>query len=359
MKLIFRTAAIAALILTTSCGKDDANSTPQQSEEQAELLEQTPLEANVVSDNVVITGATKENGAPPTPNEAISLDVSDTSKTALLDEGFNISLSSDGNIVGAYLRFKADDGTEADSYYDIDIISNSTDNKSGKRVKSKRRNSSAMTAKIDDAVLDVDFNTTITPGTFCYELCVYDAEGNISSPQEVCVTVESWGGKSELVSKWNLVKEEYIESNGEVDEDIAGVEECTDSTQLCENGTVLEYSECYLLDFAFIVFNDDGTYSMEYKGGENYLDYAPSIANCEATLIDYLYYGKGYGKWAYSSSEERLTLVEYRFIDEGTDGEGLEVYEPGNAYVAYDGKAVITDNALTIIEEDFKSYLEK
>jgi len=64
MKTIFRTAVMAAILITASCGKDSADETAIQQEQEAEQLEQTPLEANIVSDNVLIAGGTKENGAP-------------------------------------------------------------------------------------------------------------------------------------------------------------------------------------------------------------------------------------------------------------------------------------------------------
>lgn len=124
MKIIFRSAAIAALLITSACGKDAVEELAENLEEQAEVLEIRPLEANTIADNVVIKGSSKEEGVPPTPNGAISLDVSKTTKTALLGEGFDISVGSDTDITGAYIRFKENDGKVSDSYYDVNIASN-------------------------------------------------------------------------------------------------------------------------------------------------------------------------------------------------------------------------------------------
>ncbi|WP_273568934.1 hypothetical protein [Maribacter halichondriae] len=358
MKIILRTAALAALIIAISCGKDDAVVPDGKADEIAEQLEQTPLEANTVSENVVIKGGAKKEGMPPTPNEAITLDVSNTSKMALLGEGFEVSLNSDAEIVGAYIQFKSNDGTMADSYYDIDLFENTISDK--KSIKTDKKGlSNSLTAKVDaDANIDIDFNTQIEPGTFCYDVCVYDADGNISLPQEVCVTVESWGGNSALVAKWNLTKEEYDE-NGEIDVDITGEEECATDTQECSDGGSFEYTECYVSEFGYIEFKQDGTFTLESKGGEEYLDYNNSLENCEATYKEYIYHFTGSGNWAYSSVDKQLSLVLYSSVDKGTDGEGTQTNEPGEGELIFSGKAEINGNTLVIIEEDYTSYFEK
>ena len=223
MKTIFRTTAIAALVIAASCGKDSADDTAQQIQKEAEQLEQTPLGANDVSDNLLISGGTEMEGMPPAPNGTLSFDASGTSKSAFLGEGFDISLNSDSQIVGAYIQIKTEDGTSADSYYDINIDANASDNKSSKKI-NKRSSKAVMTQKENDISLDVDFTNEIEPGIFCYEICVYDGEGNISEPQEVCVTVESWGGFAAAVGNWNMTKEEEVKEDGSVEIWLLGVE---------------------------------------------------------------------------------------------------------------------------------------
>ena len=114
------------LIVLAACSKDDDSSGGNQNDQITEELENTLLQANDVADNVMIQGGTKNEGTPPTPNEAISLDVSSSSKIAYLNEGFEIDINSDGNVVGAYLQFTTNDAdkTVSDSYYDIDLSSN-------------------------------------------------------------------------------------------------------------------------------------------------------------------------------------------------------------------------------------------
>ncbi len=290
MKIIFRTAALAALVVAASCGKDKVDAIAEQLEEQAEQLENTPLEANAVTDNVVIPGGSKKEGVPPTPNNAISLDVSAAGKTAFLNEGFEIPIKSDGDIVGAYLQFKSKDGILGEGYHDIDIASNTTAakttaNKNSIRSKIKK-GTLRTTSKVDDVNLDIDFNAKIEPGTFCYVICVYDGEGNISAPSEVCVTVESWGGSSAVVGKWSLVKEEYSEE-GESKVFNVGDPDCDEWTASCpENQGEFEISVCYTQEYGSLELKSDGSFAIDFKGMDGNYDYEASQLACEAIYKD-------------------------------------------------------------------------
>lgn len=365
MKFIFRSAAIAVLILTTSCGKDTAEAIADIVDEEVEQLESTPLEVNSITDNVIIAGGTKEEGDSPIPNGAISLDLSNASKTALLGEGFDIPFSSDGDIVGAYLRFKADDGTVADSYYDIDLDANSTDNKSSKRKIYRFKNSNSLSAKTDAATLDIDFNTTIEPGTFCYEICVYDANGNISNPQEVCVTVESWGGSNEILGDWNLVKE--VETiNGVTGEVFPGDVECTQEiTYDCDGGGQVAASyHCYITDTFSLVLNEDGTYIFDSKDKEKELDADASKASCDAVYDEFDDNYLSEGNWAYVKDKKQLIMVEYQYTEDYRNEIETETYEKGDAPLLFEGEVRLENGSLIIaIDEDsndsYLIYLEK
>ncbi len=368
MKIIFRSALVAALLIATSCGKDDDGGNSSQLEEQAEQLEQTPLEANTVADNVLIEGGSKMEGMPPTPNGAISLDISKAGETAFLNEGFNIPLSSDGDIVGAYLQFKSNDGTVADSYYDIDISSDFSFKKAAKRSIFKK-NIDQLVAKVDEANVDVDFNAQIEPGTFCYVICVYDQEGNISNPSEVCVTVESWGGSDAVVGKWELVKEEYT-YEGETNVYNLGDPDCDEWTSSCENGEEVEMSVCYTQEYGILELKSDGSFVIDFKGSDQNYD-EEAFNQCElAYTDDTVFRYQSNGNWAYVSSEDRLTLVEYSYsIDEDGETE-TGTAENGDADLVYDGTAQINGNSFILIEVDdydgdgvtdntYKYYFEK
>jgi hypothetical protein len=352
MKIIFRTAVIAALLVTASCSKDNNDTKAEQSEEQAEQLEKTPLEANTVSDNVLIQGGTKKVGVPPTPNEAISLSIANTGKTALLNEGFKLSLNSDASITGAYLRFKEADGEVADSYYEIDLTANAA---SGKRLsfsKSNRKHGTFSTAKNDVSVLDVDFTTLIEPGTFCYEICVFDADGNISAPQEVCATVESWGGNAEIVGSWDMTKQEYTEEGVKIEE-VVGEEFCYDDSIQCDDQEIFEFQICSTTELGNISFKADGSFTTDFKGVENALQYEASWEQCQAIFgEDEEYLDRYKGFWAYSSTTSKLTLVAYEnTYTEGAETE-TEIYENGNGELLFDGIIELSGTVMVISQED-------
>jgi len=368
MKTIFRTAVIAALILTTSCGKDSAEDSVQQLEQEVEKLENTPLEANTVSDNVLIDGGTKVDGESPVPNGTISLDLSNTAKSAFLDIGFDVTYSSDKDVVGAYLRFKSEDGAMADSYYDINVDANSSNNKSGKKTNRRIKNSNTLQSKTDDAYLDVNFNSTMKPGKFCYEICVYDAEGNISEPQEVCIQIEGWGGYEPAIGEWKFEKWYYDNASEVVY--LADTDNCsTDERSIfCANGLVeIEVSRewCLRQDYMELVLNADGTYIE--RDQETVKDSILSVISpeqvnlenidtvCDQSLLsrtDVSGYN-GNGKWAYLKEEDKLIFVEYDY-EEIYRGEVYSEFEEGDepypyyGFDEYNGNVNIVDGKLII-----------
>lgn len=369
MKQIFRSAVLASLVIAMSCSKDDNTANEEQMDEVAEQLENKPLEANEVSNDLVIQGGTKTDGVPPTPNEAISLDLSAAGKTAFLNEGFDIPLSSDGTIVGAYLQIKANDGTVADSYFDVNIASNV----SGKRVVRDLKNlkdRSEVSAKVDEVNLDVDFGAGIEPGTFCYVICVYDADGNISAPEEVCVTVESWGGNSATVGNWEYTKEE-VTQQGETSIQEVGEPDCYDNTVYCMDQSQFEVSVCYVQEYGKLELKSDGTFNLDFKGQDDNFDYEASATQCEAVFGEaFAYRLQAGGNWAYVDDESRLTLVAYSFTTEELGESDSENLASGDGDLIFDGKVEVNGDSFVIIEEDdydgdgvidevYKYYFEK
>lgn len=377
MKIILRTALIAGLMLTTSCGKETANIIADIFDKEVEELESTALDIENVTDNVLIEGATKMEGTPPTSNGAISLDISDTGKTAFLDEGFDVSLTSDAVITGAFIQFKSKDGSLSDSYYDVNLEMNN----SGKASKSLRRrrvsknNSFSTISKTDDVLLDVDFNSNIQPGEFCYEICVYDANGSISEPQEVCVRVEAWGGNSAMVGKWQLIKT-YKDSAPD-DFQALNVENCEMETteRSCNLDTftvTFDREDCDKIESFEITMNNDGTYTekfmeidktmisnvqipsgMTMSDLENFCMY--SFSNREAILTY-----DGDGKWAYQSDTDSFIFIEYNYR-EAYDGDVYEdSFEPGDGSLYYgaggdNGEVKLVDGKLIVSSFEFRT----
>ncbi len=293
---------------------------------------------------------------------------SSSSTVALLGEGFDVSINSNANITGAYLQFKSNDGQVSDSYYDVDLNANSTTSKTTRNLfKSKKLKSSIFSKQVDDATLDVDFNLNIEPGTFCYVICVYDAEGNISAPEEVCVTVESWGGNSDVVGKWNFTKREET-LNEETSTLLVGEEDCNEFTSFfCDSQEEIEVSfYCYITGDAFIRFNDNGTFEFASNDTSKNLNQDATAAACNAIYDEFEDSSSGSGQWAYNSDTETFILVIYE-VEYNYNGQTQTyTYEPGEAeaFVETDGLKV-EGNKLTyeeVIEEEgygYKVYYEK
>ena len=392
MKNNLKLAVLAAVVLLASCSTEEATitdltDTPEDGMGQMEEngnVEDTPLQANMVSDNVVINGGSKNEGMPPTPNEAITLDLSSSTKTALLDVGFDITLNSDANIIGAYLQFKSNDGTLADSYYDIDLEANISNAKFPNRNKFRRTNTLAALPRKAETTVDVDFGTSIEPGTFCYELCVYDADGNISAPEEVCMTVESWGDNTEAIGEWKFVRHtNHFEGNMSFEPD---TEVCSDheGTRLCsvESGLRLnvQSTSCRIKEYIDITLNADGTYSERDKESTESIITSITAPNTsgEATLEEWenscdirinsqseITY-EGNGRWAYINESDSFIFVEYESVEVLRTEEREEVFEdfgdPGLWYGSGGANGIVTlvDGQLIIADfEETTTVYEK
>ena len=350
MKLLEYLLIATLLCMIFACSSDDGANN-NISAEEAEQLESTELEASQVSSNVIIPGASKLQGNPPTPNGAISLDVSNSTNTAFLGEGFDITLSSNGNPVGAYLQFFSNDGTAADEYFDVNIA----DNSSGKHGRSifmvnSKRLSDNLVAKPGDTSINVDFGLEIPPGQFCYEICVYDEAGNISEPEQVCVTVESWGGMDDMEGSWVMVREERTE-NGQSVVFETGQEACYEYDYECVNGQLLDASECYTRTSGEVQINGDGSYRAEFSGIDRWLDHGASYESCQASYNEETFEDVSEGQWAFVSGSNRLTIVEYYF--RGTiDGDLDEEYtlEAGDARLVLDGTIELDGDSFVITE---------
>ena len=252
-----------------------------------------------------------------------------------------------------YLRFKDEDGTVADSYYDIDFSTAGANFKKVSTLFNKNRKENiSLTNKTDNGTLDVDFSSAIEPGTFCYEICVYDAQGNISAPQEVCATVQSWGGNTTLLGEWEATKTEFV-NDFETDIKIIGEGECSDHEFSCsETDEIIDYVECNTINFANIIFNEDGSFVVNSQETFTDLDLGASINACEAIFLEDVHSYESLGFWAYDAENSRLTLVKYsstQIVNGVTTNS--ETFEEGDGELVFDGILTITGNDMVINEQ--------
>lgn len=347
MKNTYLCLAASLFFAVISCGDDDSDGEGLQSVDN-NPIEDTVLDPASVSNNISIVGAEKITGDAPQPTGNLAFSLSNTTQSAFLNNGFDISFDAPESYAGAYIQIKSNDGTAVTDYFDVDGFAN-------KATKKNRKKTSKFSAKsnkmVDNEVtIDVNFNENISPGQFCYIICIYDDAGNISEPVEVCVEIEAWGGNPNLVGTWNYTK---VVSNGVTEQEI-GTEECDDSNLFCENGTEIniENAYCYTLNSFPIIFNENGTYEYTFSSTYTEYDYSASMESCTVIFEEEkedMYISKG--NWAFDEEEGRLTLVEFEYseIDDGEVFDGLE--EDG--YLAFDGDATISNSEL-IIEESYE-----
>ena len=309
--------------------------------------ESTILEANLVSDGLVVEGATKIESALPQPNGAISFTIA-SNGSAIINEGFDIQFASapDLNIAGAYLQITTTDGSAADAYYDIP---SGSFNSFGDREVTLNKAAKARLMDVDQTI-DIGFDTTIPAGQFCYTLCVYDDLGNISLPEEVCLTVENFGGNANLVGVWNMTTYQETYDGMTIS---AGLGEtfCFDDQLLCNNGDFVAITECSSYELLRFTINADGSYSLEEEIIDSDIDYDQTVSSCmEIERPDTTYGYVSSGKWAYNQTQERIVFIEYSFTENDNGEIYSETFPLGEGEVLLDALVVITSNSFTISE---------
>lgn len=328
MKSNYLIFSLFIILLSTSCNKEDNGIiAPPASNE----FEDIPLDANTVTDNFEIFDAIKVQGTIPAPSGNLVVPFSTDEQTAFLKTGFNVEFESNTEVVGAYLQLVNDDGSKADTYFDISAYSFQVglteDEEKGKLLESKNGPG--------NTVVNVDFGSGMTPGTFCYVLCFYDANGNISEPMAVCVEVESWGGFDQISGDWNMVR---YTTDGE--ETNAGETYCRELFEYpCDGESsymAANFLGCEMEEMRFIM-DVDGEFQYWYEEEKTYLDYTASDLACEAIYKE-SYVVKSYyeGKWAYDEEEQTLTMILFNGATGGID------HDFGNGQLGYSGVTTIS-----------------
>ena len=345
---------VAFITLFTACSSDDEPNPTQG------LAEETPIAKEKVFDNIIVEGATKKAGTPDTPNEQVSFSLNKNITSAVMIDGFNIELNSNDDIVGAYLQIKDTDGNYADGYFDIDLSKVSDKKKKeitsiGQLLKQTvQKNAKAVINK----AIDIDFNATIDPGTFCYVISVYDANGNTSTPQEVCITVHSWGGNDDLVANWDFTK---LQGRDTTSVDSA---RCNPLIKLldtlsCLKGTnrVITEEYCYTTNLFKFTINTDGTYVYEIKDTYKILDYSASREACATVNIEEKEHYLSKGQWAYDQANTDIILVELEAVSIDESGvETNDIHAKGEAEITV-LKSNIAGDILTLNEDQKKWVL--
>lgn len=333
-----------------SCSKDgEATVSGDIDPDGVNLTEDVQIDINKASAGISVNGATEKIGEL-VPNGAVAFSLDYSTQTAFQKSGFEIAFEAPAEFAGAYIQLKDDNGM-ADTY--LDVPANAMSSNSGKFIKKDRRNffskKNASTKKDEDTYIDVDFSSAVPAGTFCYVICLYDADGNISQPQEVCVTVEAWGGNTNLVADWDYTKQ-IINGETFLLNEANCYEEGTITLE-CDNGqtTEIELLYCWTVDGITMNLKSDGTFVLSQNTTESGLDWEVSRASCDKVIEDISSFDVSKGNWAYNEEKSELTLVEFVYTSTYEDGE-TETYESEDGELLFNGLIELTSSQLIIKE---------
>ncbi|WP_209400784.1 hypothetical protein [Pseudozobellia sp. WGM2] len=356
------------MLVIASCSKDDGPETKQEAvveqpepepEEEPEEVEEpveevTAEESNLFLDNVTIKGGTKVEGALPVSTAAISFDIETYGGSAFVDEGFNAELTSSEDFIGAYIQFKVNDALVSDNYYDVDLASNSPFAKTDKLKSFGYSRNFGAKSRIGSVKYSYyNLNVVFTPdivagGEFCYLIAVYDANGNISEPQEVCLEVKGWGGYDDLIGEWHYSKNEVYFPNGDITTQLVGEEGCFMYSFVCENGNSFDYETCTTKEEEIFDFKADGTYTHTYKSVRTRFDFEASEASCEAVIIDDFLNYTITGNWSFNETDRDIILVEYNQLFEDQEGTYEYINPVGEGDIFPFGPATIHSDNFTV-----------
>lgn len=342
-------------LLITSCSESDDNGKQSQIEEKEVVKDDDDSMTNehtiaeALSGQVIIKGSTKVEGILPSKKGAITLYPIEptTGNVALLNEGFELPLfvDSDADVVGAYIEFGVVSNSvgtttfySASNHYDVKLAENDPFAKRGevnKYLKNRIEKYSSQSAKFSYRSLDVDFSSDITAGEICYFVSVYDANGNISDAQQICMTVAEWGNNSDFTGAWDFTKHELYTPENETIVTVKGAEDCTDDSIFCNNGSFLEFSYCTTVNNESYTFNADGTYELNTDESKIGIDFQAAYDTCESNSLSYDDVGVTKGKWTYNDEDNSIILAAYEITsNHSLDGESSYTYELGNAFIS-------------------------
>lgn len=312
---------LASATMLFSCKKDEEISHTTTTKN----FESSKITLDVLKANIKIEGSEVKSGTPPTPNQKVEFELENTSQQAFQSTGFEIEIDSESGLSGAYVQLKDSEGNVADEYYDVTLDNEIVFFKES-RLKTKEKLASKTAEDENTQFIDVQFEEELQPGEFCYVICVYDDQGNISAPQEVCVEIEAWGGTSEIVGQWVYSHETL---NGQIVDEEEG-DEFSDID--CKEGGTVEVDYDNGSEDWMITFNQDGTYSESYIGEYVGLNYEKTYETCLATYFSPEEYEDLYkGYWSYNSDLGTLSVVDFSY-ENLLDPSENEEYENGELY---------------------------
>lgn len=370
MKKIKLLSLASLALLFVYCSNDDGDSNSNDVIDN-NANEEVAIDITTVENGLMIEGAQLKSGTVE-PNGATSFEVDDKEISGFIDAGFELEIEVPSDYAGAFLQLQNEDGSMSANYFDIpsDRFSSKSSNSlaaNSKQLVFKSKDilsSSARSGKslMDDELtntefIDVNFvEASIPAGTFCYALCIYDTEGNISFPQTICVEVEAWGGNQDVVGSWTLVKtiDTYDGMTETLNVGEVYCDENSRSTSNClnEDGSnkIFLFEECNTTEVLILNINNDGTQSYSFSYTETDNDRNKLNEECILELIEYKTSVTATGNWAYNEGEDILTIVDYNYDEISNDPDNDLSNNDDEIGVGFDGFITKVSSSEMVLE---------
>lgn len=335
--------AISMLALNSCKKKEEATVVEENNTVTTETSngdENKKLTVTELTTGVKVEGATEKTGTPPAPNSQLDFQMNSEKQQGILNEGFDIKFTSTEQIAGAYIRLADVDGNKMEGYLDVPVsIKNERPTKANS-TKEKKFSRPNVASTANEYEIDVDFEKSLSPGKFCYFICLYNASGQISPIQERCITVEAWGGDSKIVGSWKFT---HFSDNSE---------DVFSYYIPCQSGDSVQVKDSILVDDWILTIYENGTYKEDIISEMYEVDYDKAYDNCTYNLENTISKQDDTykGNWAYDSENNTFTAIDYEVID-NIDPSESEIYDDGELYLDK-SPIVITGNKLELQDFD-------
>ena len=330
MRKVIYTSCFVALLVISSCSIDEKiELIRQEFSLPSSPAEEEAIDVDTLESGFVIEGASLQSGSIQS-NNLVSFSIDNEEQTAFQDLGFEIQMQVPSSYAGAMIQVLDSQDQPSQNYYDIPVSGRNSaqartistesseanlmhKNKSYYAQESYTTSARTATNADQDVNITVNFDESISAGSFCYNLYVYDTNQNISSPEKICVEVEEWGGVNDLIGDWQLTKFQDYVNGFDVGVTNIGNPYYDNYTRLCfdESQGAQSIQETFQVDALVLTLEDNGNQNYYYDTKYKWLDFEYFYETCLTTYDIYTHESSPSGKWAYDEEDNTLTLVNY------------------------------------------------
>ena len=297
-KMIFTSCFVFLLVLSSCSIDENIDLIREEFLLPSSPSEEEAIELDTLESGFIIEGASLQSGIIQS-NDLVSFSIDNEEQTAFQDLGFEIQMQVPSNYAGAMIQLLDENGQASENYYNIPLsgktsaqAKKSSSNNAQANIMFKDKSyyaqesytTSARTAANadQDVSITVNFDESITAGSFCYNLYVYDKDQNISTPEKICVEVEEWGGVNDLIGDWQLTKFQDYVNGFDVGMTNVGNPYYDTYTRLCfdESKGAQSIKESFQVDALVLTLEDDGEQHYHYDTKYKWLDFEYFYDTC-------------------------------------------------------------------------------